>query len=93
MQVTEPFAAIVYALCALTALACAVLLLRAYGASGARLLLWGGLCFVGLTVNNVLLVVDLLFVPNVDLFTLRNVAALVGVAVLVWGLVWDTQES
>ena len=93
MQVTEPFAAIVYALCALTALACAVLLLRAYGASGVRLLLCGGLCFVGLTANNVLLVVDLLFVPNVDLFTLRNVAALVGVAVLVWGLVWDTQES
>ena len=53
----DPFAVVVYTLCALTALACAVLLLRAYGASGVRLLLWGGVCFVGLTVNNVLLAV------------------------------------
>ena len=89
----NPLGGALYGLCALTALACAVLLLRAYGASGARLLLWGGLCFVGLTVNNVLLVVDLLFVPQVDLFTWRNVAALVATGVMVWGLVWDTHTG
>ena len=87
----NPLGGALYGLCALTALACALLLLRAYGRSGARLLLWGGLCFAALTANNVLLMVDLLFVPQVDLFMWRNVAALVGMAVLVWGLIWDTQ--
>lgn len=89
----NPLAGALYGACALTALACALLLLRAYLASGVRLLLWGALCFVGLTANNVILVVDLLFVPNVDLFTWRNLAALAGMAVLVWGLIWDTQEG
>ncbi len=84
---------IVYALCALTALACALLLLRAYLASRVRLLLWGGLCFVGLTVNNVILVIDLLFVPTIDLFTWRNLTALASVAVLVGGLIWDAQPG
>jgi hypothetical protein len=84
-------AGLVYILCALTAASCAVLLLRAYRANGARLLLWGGICFLCLTVNNVLVFVDLLLVPGVDLFTWRNVAALAGMAVLVWGLIVDTR--
>jgi hypothetical protein len=82
---------VVYLLCALTALACAGLLLRGYARSGARLLLWAGLCFAGLTINNVLVFVDLVVVPDVDLFTWRNVAALAGMAVLLYGLVWDTR--
>ncbi|HEU5314871.1 MAG TPA: DUF5985 family protein [Chloroflexota bacterium] len=84
---------LVYALCAVTALACAILLLRGYAASGARLLLWGGLCFVGLTANNVLVFVDLALVPQVDLFTWRNLAALVGTGLLVWGLIWDAHGA
>ena len=44
-------ASVVYVLCALTALACAVLLFRGYRASGARLLLWSAVCFAGLTLN------------------------------------------
>ena len=79
----------IYLLCALTALACAALLLRGYGRSGARLLLWSGLCFVGLTLNNVLVFVDLVLVPSVDLFTWRNLAALGGMGVLLYGLIWD----
>jgi hypothetical protein len=79
----------VYLLCAATALACAALLLRGFRRSGARLLLWAGLCFVGLTVNNGLVFVDLVMVPSVDLFTWRNLAALVGVGTLLYGLIWD----
>ena len=79
----------VYLLCALTSIACAVLLVRGYAASGSRLLLWSGLCFVGLAANNVLLVVDLLVVPTVDLSLWRTVAALAGLSSLVFGLVWD----
>jgi len=83
------FAGLVYALCAVTALSCAVLLLRGFSRSGARLLLWGSLCFAALTVNNVLVFVDLMLVPEMNLFTWSNTAAVAGMGVLVWGLIWD----
>ena len=84
-------AAIIYSLCALTALACAWMLLRTYARSGYKLLLWGGLCFIGLTVNNVLVIVDKLFVPYVDLSTWRLVFALAAVLVFLYGLIWDSE--
>ena len=84
-------AAAVYLLCASTSTLCAFLLLRGYARSRLRLLLWSGLCFVGLALNNGLLVVDRLVVEERDLSTLRLVPAVVGVAVLVYGLVWETE--
>lgn len=81
----------VYLLCAVTSLACAVLLLRGYVRSRVRLLLWSSLCFVGLTLNNVLLVVDFIILPEGDLSLLRNLPALVGLALLVFGLVWEAE--
>jgi hypothetical protein len=84
-------ATVVYALCALTSLACAVLLLRGYRHSRARLLLWSGLCFVGLAANNVILLVDKRVVPAIDLSLWRSLPALAGVAILLYGLVWDTR--
>ncbi len=86
------FADAVYLLCALTSLACAVLLLRGYRRSRARLLLWSGLCFVGLFLNNVLLFVDMRVVPEVDLAVIRLVPAVAGVALLLYGLVWETDR-
>ena len=85
------FAVAVYILCALTSLACAILLARGYRKSRARLLLWSGLCFAGLAINNALLFVDLVVVPSVDLSLLRSASAFAGVAVLAFGLVWDAQ--
>lgn len=82
-------ARLVYLACALLALACAALLLRGYARTRARLLLWSGLCFAGLTLNNALVFVDLVLVPDVSLFTLRNVTGLVSVAVLLVGLIWE----
>ena len=81
----------VYLLCAATSGACALLLLRAYHRTGTRLLLWSSLCFVGLTLNNALLVVDLIMVPDVDLSTWRLVPAVAGVALLLYGLVWESE--
>lgn len=78
----------VFILCALTSLACAVLLLRSYFRSRVRLLLWTGLCFAGLAVNNLLLVVDAR-TPSVDLSVWRSLPAVVGLAILIYGLVWD----
>ena len=83
-------AGLVYLLCAIAALLCAVLLLRAYGQNRTRLLLWSGLCFVGLTINNALVFVDLVVVPSVDLYVWRNVAAVVALGMLLYGLIWNT---
>lgn len=81
----------VFLLCALTSVTCAVLLLRAYGRSRTRLLLWSGLCFVGLALNNGLLVVDRLILPAVDLSVWRQVPATAGIALLLYGLVWEAE--
>ncbi len=81
----------VYILCALTSLACAVMLLRAYGERREPLLLWAGLCFVALVVNNVLLYVDVVVVPDVDLSHWRGLVALAGIGVLAFGLVWGAE--
>jgi hypothetical protein len=85
-------AAAVYVLCALTSLACAVLLLRAYQSRGVRLLLWSGLAFVGFTVANTMLVIDRVVIgPGIDLSIWRSVPVLAGLAVLIYGLVWDAR--
>lgn len=83
-------ASVVYMLCGATALACAILLLRAYRQTGTRLLLWSGLCFAFLALNNGLLTIDLLVLPQFDLFALRNFTALIDVSLLLYGLIWET---
>lgn len=80
-------AAIIYGLCALTALVCTFLLLQAYSRGGYRLLLWSGLCFAGLTINNLLLVIDKLIIPATDLTALRAFVALLAMIVLLYGLI------
>jgi hypothetical protein len=82
---------LVYSLCALTSVICAALLIQGYQRTRSRLLLWSSLCFVGLMVNNLLLVVDRIFVPDVDLYTLRLLSALVALALLVYGLIWESK--
>jgi hypothetical protein len=84
-------ATLVYVLCALTSTACAVLLLRGYARSRFRLLLWSGLCFAGLALNNVLLVIDKRVIPEMDLSVWRTLPALAGIALLLYGFVWDTR--
>lgn len=82
---------VVYTLCALTSIACAALLIQGYLRTRSKLLLWSSLCFVGLVVNNLLLVLDRIFVPDVDLSTLRLSTALVAMCLLVYGLVWESK--
>jgi hypothetical protein len=83
-------AGVIYLLCSLTALGCAVLLLRSYRRSGFRLLLWSGVCFLFLALNNGLVFTDLVLVREVDLFLWRNLAAAAGMGLLVYGLIWDS---
>ena len=81
---------LIYGLCAATALLCAVLLLRAFGRSGYRLLLWAGLCFLGLSANNFLVIVDELVLPAVDMLWIRSATALVSMLLLLYGLIWES---
>ena len=83
---------LVFLLCALTAFACTWMLLRAWLRSRARLLLWSALCFAGLTANNVLLVLDRLVFPNIDLSGWRLGLALLAVLLLVTGLVLEEER-
>lgn len=85
-------AEIVYILCALASLACTTLLLRDYRRTRVGLLLWSGLCFLGLFFNNVLLLVDLVLIPHIDLSAVRLIPASLGIAVLIFGLIWETTE-
>jgi hypothetical protein len=81
----------VYILCALTSALCAVLLYRGYRLSGARLLLWSACCFLGLALNNAILFIDLIVLPQVDLSVLRLLPAVIGMLLLLFGLIWDIE--
>lgn len=83
----------VYALCFLTSVAVAVLLFRGYARSRARLLLWCGLGFIGLAANNLMLVLDLVVFPNIDLSVYRAATGTAGVALLAFGLIWDSSQE
>lgn len=81
----------VYILCVITSVACAALLLRAYRSNPTRLLLWSSICFGFLAVNNVLLLVDTRIVTDIDFTAARTITGFAGVAVLLYGLIWDTR--
>ena len=79
----------VYILCTITSAFCAALLLREYRRTSARLLLWSSLSFVGWAVNNALVFMDLVVLPELDLSVLRTAMSLIAVSLMLYGLVWD----
>lgn len=81
----------VYVLGTLTSFCCAYLLLRNYARVKKNLLLWSGLCFVGLGISNLLVFVDLVMFPNVDLYRLRLATAAVAMILLLYGLLWESE--
>lgn len=88
----DTFKFVLYLLAGLTSIACMVLLFRGYARSGARLLLWSALCFVGLSINNVLLFFDFVVFPTqVDLRPWRLLAALAGVLFLLYAFIWEAE--
>jgi hypothetical protein len=80
---------LVYSLCALTCWSCALLLLRGYWLRRSRILLWSGLAFCVFGVGNILLCVDLLFFPGIDMSLLRNLVTLAGIGLLLRALIWE----
>jgi hypothetical protein len=84
-------ASLLYGLSALAAPLCAVLLLRAYRGSGNSLLLWSGLCFCGLMISNVILLVDKLVVPEANLLPLRLCVTALSMLLLLYGLIYRSE--
>jgi hypothetical protein len=82
----------VYALCGVTSIVCALLLLRGWRASRAPLLFWAGLCFIGLAIDNVVVFIDFVLTPpEVDLFWYRTPPAVAGMLILIYGLVRESK--
>jgi len=91
--VPEIFPATVYFLCFATSSACAWLLARSYARTGARLLLWSALCFLFLAANNLVVIFDLLVVPDEDYRLARLLLSMSAVGVLLFGFIWDLEEE
>ena len=87
------FPTVVYVLCLLTSAACAWLLGRSYRKSGNGLLLWSSVCFSFLALNNLVLVLDLVIWPTMDLRLLRLGFASAAVLSLIWGFIWEVEDA
>jgi hypothetical protein len=81
--------AVIYLLCVATSLLCAYLLGRAYRRGRTRLLIWSAACFAWMALNNLVLAVDVLLLPDIDLTILRLGTSLAAVAVLLFGFIWE----
>ncbi|HUI13694.1 MAG TPA: DUF5985 family protein [Xanthobacteraceae bacterium] len=80
---------LLYLLCFLTSLSCCLLLIRSYRRNRSRVLLWTAACFVLLAIDNLLVVLDLIVLPNVDLSLARLLATLFAVSTLLVGFVGE----
>jgi hypothetical protein len=83
------FEVVIYLLCVATSVLCAYLLVLACRASRSRVLIWSALCFALLATNNLVLAVDILLLPTIDLTILQLTTALAAVAVLLYGFIWE----
>ena len=83
----------IYLLGTLITFLCAFMLLRGYLRVRLRLLLWGAVCFAGLTIANALVYIDLVLVPQTDLYVWRLGTAALAMVVLVFGLIWESDRS
>ena len=82
---------LVYVLCFVTSVVCLVLLLRSYFRSKNRMLLWSALCFVGLSINNLLLFLDIIVFPEIDLRIPRLISSVAAAGVLLYGFLLETE--
>lgn len=83
------FETAVYLLCLLTSGLCAYLLVSGFRRGREPLLLWSAACFCLLALNNLLVIIDIVLLPAVDLTVLRSLTALAAVSVLIFGFIWE----
>ncbi|MDE2183819.1 MAG: hypothetical protein KGJ78_12445 [Alphaproteobacteria bacterium] len=82
-------ATLIYLLCLLTSVVCAYLLIRSYGRYRTGILLWSAACFALLALNNLLMVIDIIVLPQVDLSLARTCCAVAAVGTLLYGFIWE----
>jgi hypothetical protein len=87
MSLFQPF---VFFLCIVTSVICTWLLFRGWRRTGTRLLMWSALCFLGLAANNIIVFIDIVVLPDIDLRPLRLATSLIAVSVMLWALIWET---
>ena len=81
---------LVYTLCTLTSLGCALLLWRGYRRSRLRLLFWSALCFGLLAISNGILILDLVVFPDIYILPYRTAVFQIGLLVLLYGLIFES---
>jgi hypothetical protein len=84
--------ATIYVLCMGASAACAVLLARTWSRTRARLLLWTAVSFALLTLNNFLLVLDMLVFRDLDLWPARAITFHAAMLVLLYGFIWEADR-
>lgn len=82
---------VIYILCALTSLLCAILLFRGHARTGLRLLFWSGMCFSAITITNSLLFADLVIYPQADLRPWRSGLTVIAYMMLLYGLIVESK--
>lgn len=85
------FEAVVYFLCFASSALCAYLLSNAFSRQRERLLLWSGLCFCFLALNNLLVFIDIILLPDFNLVPFRSIMALAATSLLIYGFIWEIE--
>lgn len=84
---------LVYLLCFIASTVCAVLLVRQYRMASSPVLLWSGACFVFLALSNLLVVIDVLLLPDLNLRPARLLLTLIAVSLLLFGFIWEAERD
>jgi hypothetical protein len=56
-----------------------------------RLLLWSSLCFCFLALNNLLVFIDIILLPELNLVPFRSITALAATSLLIYGFIWEIE--
>jgi Family of unknown function (DUF5985) len=84
-------ASAVYLLSVLVGAVCCFLLARQHRRNPSRLLMAAAVCFAGLALNDIGLIVDVFVLPDVSLVAVRSLPALIGLGLLVHALVKESR--
>ena len=82
----------IYFICALTSAFCALLLIRGYRRRPSVVLFWSSVYFLCQAATNILLVVDLVFLPNIDMSMFRRFLTMIGTVTFLLGLIWEADR-
>jgi hypothetical protein len=83
---------LVYILCALISALCTYLLWKRYRLSRNSLLFWSAVCFFGFFVSNIMLVLNNIIFPDINLRLLRLSPILLGLLALIYGLIFKVER-